>query len=331
MAQELSKEEKAFLAKTKSKAAEMVNVAKEKQAGGFMDDDEIIEVLELSHVDDQDFKTFKCQLIAASFATNKSGDPYFRFAWRIAEGDNVGITFSKYLGLGGKNKEDRAKEYKQLFGTLQRLDVDTTEWVKDEVMVNAMQAAKQLSSDKPGCIIGLCYWCKKIGDEEDPESDPRLNININGLFDASSLKKGFKPSSSNSSDSSEEYEDDDDRTFAQIGAECGPEEECPLLASEAKANDLDPDEYETWEELGEALDALSEESEEDEEFDPTPYLNKTDPWPAESKWISAEFDTGDGVITVYPVSYDAETQLFDLVDYDENEYSAEFEALTFEE
>jgi hypothetical protein len=334
VAEQLSKEEKAFIASMKAKGAELASVAGQAQGGGFMDDEQIVEALGLSHADDGHKPVFKCQLTTVGFGKNKSGDNYFRFAWKIADGEHAGITFSKYIGLTGKNKTDRERNFKQLFGTLQRLGVDTTSWGKDEVMLNAVKSAKKLTSEKPGCLIGLCYWCKKIGDEEDPESSPRLNIDINGLFDASNLKKGFSPSESSEGSS----DDGSNESFASIGAgvdEAG-EESCPILENAAKANGFNPDDYETWEALGEELDAIPFDDETDAEgeegFDPSQYLNDNENWPEDSAdWIGAEFNTGDGVITVYPIDFDAETELFTLVDDDDNEYSAEFEALTFSE
>lgn len=306
----VTNERSAFIRDFKKKEKELAEVAKESVGGGFMTDEEIVETLGLSDVK----KQFVTKVSRVRYGTDKNKNPYFAFNFTIAQGEHEGITVSQFVGLGGKTKADRQKGMKRLCGLLQRLDYDTTQWAVSESAVNAVDAADELTQNKPGVRLSLGVW----GDNKD-----RLNIDVVGMTGETASSNGApsKPAPKAKTETKVSME--------TLGAKAddGDEEAEETLTTAATSANVDPDDFDTWMDLGVHLDkegSSSDSEDSDESSEAEDY----------SEWVNYEatFNSEEtGELTVTTTSYDADTELFTVTDEDGNDYECEFSDLTFAE
>ena len=320
-----TKERSAFVKEFSKQAKDLADVAKETQGGGFLSDEDIIETLGLTADTKKQVRT---RVTRVAYGIDKNRNPYFSFNWGITSGPNAGLIISKFVGLGGKTKDDRVKRLKQLVSTFQRLDIDTTKWPAPKVMQLAVDNADTLTTEKPGVLLALSTW----GDDND-----RLNIDIVGMFDASAETKPAPsdvPPSTNGSASSKAASkakaakaENVATKYAAMGLDTDNEdadhsEELSGLGTDLGITGMDDM---SWEELGAAIDAASV-PEEQELPDP---LGDID---FESYvGFACKFNTGDDEVDVTPVSYDADAEIFSLEDEDGNEYEDAWQNMDFGE
>jgi len=303
----VNNERSAFIRDLKKKEKELAEVSKESVGGGFMSDEELIETLDLNPNAKKQFIT---KVSRVRYGTDKNKNQYFAFNFTISQGEHAGLTVSQFIGLGGKNKADRQKGMKRLCGLLQRLDYDTTSWNATELVVNCVEAADEMTANKPGVRLSLGVW----GDAND-----RLNIDVVGIVSDSSASPS--ESKKTSTVKVEGYKEVGER------ADNGEEDAESELTEEAESRGLDPDEYESWSDLGEALDKLQADAEQkkgnNDSSDEIDYLEYVG---YEATFNSDE--TGEMIVTTS--SYDEDTGLFTVVDEEENEYECEFSDLEFD-
>lgn len=305
----VTNERSAFIRDLKKKEKELAEVSKESVGGGFMSDEELIETLGLGPDAKKQFVT---KVSRVRYGTDKNKNQYFAFNFTISQGEHAGLTVSQFIGLGGKTKADRQKGMKRLCGLFQRLDYDTTEWKPTELVVNCVEAADEMTANKPGVRLSLGTW----GDAND-----RLNIDVVGML-----------SDTSASPSKSEKEDTPSKTsvklegYKDLGtkADDGDEDAEAELSEEAESRDLDPDDYESWSDLGEALDKLQADAENKDASEDSDY--------SEYVGYEATFNSEEtGEMTVTANAYDEDTGLFTVVDEDDNEYECEFSDLDFDE
>jgi hypothetical protein len=300
----VTNERSAFIRDFKKREKELAEVAKESVGGGFMTDEELIETLELGDTK----KQFVTKVSRVRYGNDKNKNPYFAFNFTIAQGEHEGLTVSQFIGLGGKTKADRQKGMKRLCGLFQRLDYDTTSWATDEIAVNAVEAADTMTQNKPGVRLSLGTW----GDAND-----RLNIDVVGLVNSSDAPKSTPPAKKEAKSAPSQ---ESKVSMESLGAKAdeGDEDAVNTLTEAATAANVDPDEFETWMDLGVHLDKGSSS---DSEEDYSEYVG-----------YEAVFDSEEtGELSVTASAYDKDSGLFTVTDEDDNEYECEFSDLTFEE
>lgn len=305
----VTNERSAFIRDLKKKEKELAEVSKESVGGGFMSDEELIETLGLGPDAKKQFVT---KVSRVRYGTDKNKNQYFAFNFTISQGEHAGLTVSQFIGLGGKTKADRQKGMKRLCGLFQRLDYDTTEWKPTELVVNCVEAADEMTADKPGVRLSLGTW----GDAND-----RLNIDVVGMIsDASAApsKSEKKETPSNNPVKLEGYKDLGEK------ADDGDDDAQAELTEEAESRGIDSDEYELWSDLGEELDKHQADDENKDDSDTSDY--------SEYVGYEATFNSEEtGEMAVTANAYDEDTGLFTVIDEDDNEYECEFSDLDFNE
>ena len=224
------------------------------------------------------------------------------------------MTVSQFVGLGGKTKKDRQKGMKRLCSLLQRLDYDTTQWSDSELVLNCVEAADELTENKPGVRLSLSVW----GEQKD-----RLGIDVVGMVSNSAPKASSSKAAPKKSSNVklEGYKD------LGVKADEGDEDAEAELTKEAEEKSIDPDEYESWEDLGAELDSLLEAAENANEDD-----SDSDEDMSEYVGYEAVFNNDEiGEFTVTTTGYNETTGLFTVEDEEENTYECEFSDLTFDE
>ena len=323
-----STERSAFIRDMKKRQAEMTETAKTEASSGFLSDQDIIALLEL----DDTKKQFRTKISRVRYGKYKEGkEIYFAFNWVIIDGIHKGVTISKFVGMEGKTKTDREKKYKQLFGTFQRLDVDTTQWEPDDIVENAVEAADTLSKKKPGCLLSLSTW----GD--DPE-DLRLNIDIVSMLKITEeeaeddtpktsakmktkVKRGHTP---------EPITDANGNKYAAMGMDIDQGDDSHIDAMEEVCitYGFDSSEYGDWESLGKALDKrIQEVNDGGEEYVADEVKSAID----FNEYVDCEatYNSGEAEIKVSTTAYDSDSEMFSMVDDNGTEYEGEWNDLDF--
>lgn len=316
-----NQERSAFIRELKKNKAALAATAKEDLAmsGGFLSDEDLIKLMKLSENKQQ----FQAKLSRVRYGIDKNKDPYFAFNYVITQGSFLGTAVSVFVGMGGKNAEDRKKNAAKLYRILQSLDVDTTKWKSsaDEVIEKTVQVADDLTSSKPSLILSLNTW----GEDKKakPPKPPRLGVEVVSLSSPASSAP-----TSHTDDSETEYEDvegteeeTEDLMAMAEQADADGEVEHAFLEAAAAEYDLAPDQYDTWVELVEAINEAAHEASGDEE---EPAINGDD-----YVGYECEFNADGTVFTVTCSGYDADTQLFTVTDDDGNEYETSFDNLDF--
>jgi hypothetical protein len=244
-------EKSAFLRDLKKRQKELSEVAKEEQAGGFLTDEDIINMLGL----DETKSGYVTKLARVRYGLDKNKSPYFAFNYTIVEGEHKGTTVSRFVGLGGRTKDDRAKGMKQLMGTFQRLDVDTTKWKANQVDVMCVETAEALTKARPNVNITLSTYDRADGSKG-------LSVDVQGLGTPTSSNGAAKPARSLKKEA-----DTESTKYSAMGLDADDEgvDTHADLEALAKVHGMDPDEFDTWEKLGQALDAAEASAEADEE------------------------------------------------------------------
>lgn len=322
----------AFIRNLKKEKATLTKSAKESHvSGSFLDDEEIIKLLNLT----EDNKQFPAKISRIRYGIDKNKENYFAFNFVITEGEHAGTAVSQFCGLGGKNKEAKEKAANRLFRYLQALNVNTDQWEcsADELMEKLPDEADRITQEKPDLILNLNVW----GDDND-----RLGIGIATLLSSGTTSKPSTGKASNPSKgstsppkaakSSDDLSEEDMRSLAETADEKGSAT-CKKLQDEGSKFDLDADDYESWDDYVTAIiEAQSEPSEDPEEESEEEYedADEDDAINYED-YIGYECDfNADGdVINVTTSAYDESSELFTVVDEDGNEYETEFANLDF--
>jgi len=237
-----------FEARMKAREAAMRTASKEKPAG-IMDNEAIIAAMNL----EESSRTVPCSLSAIKFGVDKNNVDYIRVSFVCLDPEFKGMTFGPIISF--KKAKVGAKltpEMRAMF-LFQSLGYDTAAWEKTPVK-SMMAAIKEVNTDKPNCKVQLSVW----GDNAD-QIDYRIIALTNG----------------DPAVGDELEESTDDLDWVALGILCdtdsGPDGDAALEAIKTKAEELgvDPDDYDTWQSLGEYIvsldDATSLEETEEEE------------------------------------------------------------------
>ena len=176
--------------------------------------------------------------------------------------------------------------------------------------MNAVEAADEMTQQKPGVRLSLGVW----GDNKD-----RLNIDVVGMVNAAPSSNGSAPAPKSVTETTKTPPPSQEN-MESVGAKAddGDDAAVEKLTEAATAANVDPDEFETWMDLGVHLDKGSSS---DSEEDYSEYVG-----------YEAVFDSEEtGELAVTASAYDKDSGLFTVTDEDDNEYECEFSDLTFEE
>lgn len=230
---------------------------KKPASSGRMDDTEVIELLGLT---EGVKKIVSARLARVYYGVSKTAakQQFFQFRFAILDSKYRGVPVSIYRGLDLSSTEKEEQSFDFLYGEFQRLGIDTTEWDGSSVGLSTVEAAEQLSEDKPYVTIALSVYQKRDAKGK-PSGDPRLNINIMSLSDAptSSVEdeeaeqeqeeeeEYEEVEAEEAEDTSEEVEQEesDGEEESWIGYPCSFESEGETIEGVTSAYDADSDTY----------------------------------------------------------------------------------------
>lgn len=196
--------------------------------------------------------------------------PSIRFNFLITEGEQKGANVAKFIRLRPEDVEWSELDYKDLSESLQNLDYE----IAQDDLSKVLDIAEEVNKEQPDVFIyagKVKTYKKRDGSDGDSQQ-----ININGL-------NNDAPPADETEESGEEENEEgvDVNALAEIADDSENEEaedKQRELAEIAAQYDLDPDKYDTWTDLAEAIGAAVEEApeeeQEEEEAEPEPAPKK---------------------------------------------------------
>lgn len=194
---------------------------------------------------------------------DNKGEPYFRAAAAVVEpkkheGRNVeGLETSIMEPLHdtpGRKRETFDDHYAWVLNQMRLLGVDTSS-IDFEEIESAMEA---LQEEAP--LFGFRTW---KGEATKQYPNPRVNSVWSGLVDDYEMSEDDDGMSDD--DDTDDADEDVDPTELAILADDGDEDSAATLTTLAADAGIDPDEYDSWSDVAEALTGSDDEEEEAEE------------------------------------------------------------------
>lgn len=171
-----------IIKKLNAKKGKIKEVTSQVMTRSFLDDAEIMELLEL----EEEVKSlFVVRLTRCIDGVDKNKVPYIILNFVITEGEHRGISLSKYITIDVEDATRLERELKTLCMFLQNLGKDTTEW-EDNIIENIYEACDELSAEKPSCRLSLSKYIHDNGKEY-------LNMSVVGLISSTTEEEEDEP------------------------------------------------------------------------------------------------------------------------------------------
>jgi hypothetical protein len=217
--------------------------------------------------DDQDF-----EMDMGKNKKQKIKIPRLRFEFEVSSGDYKGAIVSKFIRLRPESVENSEYDYLDLSDTFQKLgkDIDSTD------LSGIPDLAEELTSENPGVMIYADIRSYKDRNGQDQQIQ---NIRVNSL-----LEEPGDDSEEGQEEQGEESGDEltaEDVTALGEAADTGGDEQEQAeadLRELCEQLEIDPDQYEDWASVAEAINnAFEGEEEQEEEAEEEPEEEKPQP------------------------------------------------------